>query len=107
MSLYGRWHDRYRKLAARHLGSVYSVHFFCPAHPQSSFDLLYRAQMASLYPLSRCFSATDGKALKPAVALLAAARSIFIACDLEADSAWCSADWCFFWTKVYERKPSE
>lgn len=96
-----------RSIALTHPGSVYSVHFFCPQDPRTSFDLLYRAQMAALYPLSRCFVSVDGKGFHPTPELVAATKTIFVACDLEDDSVWCAADWRGFWMEVYHRDPSE
>lgn len=104
-SLYGRWHDGYRALAEQHLGHIYAVHFFTPQNPQHCFDLLYRAQMASLYPLGRCLEKLGS--LDPSLALREATQIIFSACDADADGLWLANDWEIFWKIVYGREPSD
>lgn len=106
MSLYGRWQNRYAKVAARHFGHVYSAHFFCPSDPQSCFDLLYRAQMSVLYPLGRCFSA-GAEGIIPTSDFLTASRVIFQECDVDDDGVWAEGDWGVFWDVVHSRPPSD
>eukprot|EP00747_Dinoflagellata_sp_TGD_P180324 gnl/TRDRNA2_/TRDRNA2_32582_c0_seq1.p1 gnl/TRDRNA2_/TRDRNA2_32582_c0~~gnl/TRDRNA2_/TRDRNA2_32582_c0_seq1.p1 ORF type:complete len:154 (+),score=19.00 gnl/TRDRNA2_/TRDRNA2_32582_c0_seq1:600-1061(+) len=98
-------------LARQQLGNVYAVHFFSPLDSKGCFDLLYRAQMAALYPLGRCLSSVGPDVgfdtSRPSAALCAAVRVIFSTCDVDADGIWLEDDWIVFWRAVYARLPSD
>eukprot|EP00928_Gymnodinium_smaydae_P045716 TRINITY_DN30433_c0_g1_i1.p1 TRINITY_DN30433_c0_g1~~TRINITY_DN30433_c0_g1_i1.p1 ORF type:complete len:355 (-),score=53.68 TRINITY_DN30433_c0_g1_i1:218-1237(-) len=107
MSTYGRWQHRYEALVAERIGHIYAVHFFSPQDPRGCFDVLYRAQMSSLYPLGRCLADEVAEAGSSSVKFsrlfLEAAHEIFLACDTDGDGAWLREDWNVFWRNVYGR----
>ena len=101
-SVHGRWAATHAELAQAH-PRVYACDYACPEAPGQGFHLLYKAQMAALYPKDRLLPAPGhaGSALD-----LAAGR-IFEQCDLAGDGVWCSADVDAFFLAVYGRPATQ